>query len=132
MNFWQFLDRRSARKAERGPLFRFDTQTLIGFGFLLGYYYLVWTFTRGEVPEANKDLVRDAMLTLGPPVGLIVGAIFRDSVRDRQSTANTAAAFEAVKEAARAGTAGQADPDVTLRPGETAQAEPASKGPHDA
>jgi hypothetical protein len=104
VNFWEFLDRRGERRARRGPMFRFDTKTLIGFGFLAGYYLLVYTFTRAGIPPANLDLVRDAMLTLGPPVGLIVGAMFRDSMRDEQATANTAAAFRAVEAAAAAGT----------------------------
>jgi hypothetical protein len=125
VNFWEFLDRRSERKSKRGPLFRFDTQTLIGFGFLAGYYILVYRFTTGDVPPRNVALIRDAMLTLGPPVGLIVGAIFRESLRDRQSTANTAAAFRAVEAAAAAGTS-QPQPDVTLQPGDTAQAAPAT------
>lgn len=117
MNFWEFLDRRAARHARRDPMFRFDTKTLIGFGFLAGYYGLVYLFATADVPAPNLDLIRDAMLTLGPPVGLIVGAIFRDSMRDEQATANTAKAFEAVKAAAQAG--GATEPDATLQPGGT-------------
>ena len=78
-------------------MFRFDTKTLIGFGFLAGYYFLVWQImVASDIPDKTIGLVRDAMLTLGPPVGVIVGAIFRSDIRDEQQTANTARAFEAV------------------------------------
>lgn len=124
MGFWEYLDRRSERRASRDPMFRFDTKTLIGFGFLLGYYVLVWQIMSSpDIPEKSIGLVRDAMLTLGPPVGVIVGAIFRSDMRDEQQTLNTGRAFEAVKAAARAsGT----QPDAMLQPGETAQAAPSN------
>lgn len=123
MTIWEFLDRRHERRANRDPMFRFDTKTLIGFGFLAGYYALVWRLMgASDIPEKTLGLVRDAMLTLGPPVGVIVGAIFRSDIRDEQATANTARAFEAVKAAAEAGGT-TASPDVVLQPGETAQAE---------
>lgn len=110
MNFWEYLDRRGERRA-RNPIFRFDTKTLIGFGFLAGYYVLVWTLMRSnDIPEKSVGLVRDAMLTLGPPVGVIVGAIFRSDTRDEAATANTARAFEAIKATAQASTSTPADP----------------------
>lgn len=103
MNFWEYLDRRGERRAQNS-LFRLDTKTLIGFGFLAGYYVLVYRFSLGGIPADNLPLVRDAMLTLGPPVGLIVGAIFRTDERDLQQTANTGRAFTAITAAAKAGT----------------------------
>ena len=99
MNFWEYLDRRGERSANR-PLR--DIRQLIGFGFLAGYYALVWQFARAGLPEANIPLIRDAMLTLGPPVGLIVGAMFRSDAREEQATRNTGTAFEALKASATA------------------------------
>ena len=119
MTLLEFLDRRAERLAQH-PRRPRDIRQFIGFGFLVGYYVMVWQFTRGELPKENVDLIRDAMLTLGPPIGIIIGAMFRSDAREEQATENTGRAFEAVKAAAEAG--GSA-PDVTLQPGETAQAE---------
>jgi hypothetical protein len=123
MTFLEFLDRIGQRRAQRGHRPR-DIRQLIGAAFLFGYYVMVWHFSQRALPPENLDLIRDAMLTLGPPVGLIVGAMFRSDHRDDQAAANTGKAFEAVRAAAQAGTTGP-EPDVTLKPGETAQAEPA-------
>ena len=94
---------------------------------------MVWQFSQRALPEQNLDLIRDAMLTLGPPVGLIVGAMFRSDARDEQATRNTGIALDAARTGAQAALAnsgeGGAHPDVVLRPGETAQAEPESRGP---
>lgn len=116
MNLWEYLDRRSERRSHRPPMIRFDTKSLIGFGFLTGYYILVYFLIRARQPLPNHDLVRDAMLTLGPPVGAIVGAIFRETIGDQQSKANTAAAFEAIKVAAKAGTEGGGQKPEDERP----------------
>jgi hypothetical protein len=74
MTLLEFLDRMGERRAARPQRPARDIRQFIGFMFLMGYYVLVWKFTTGDVPKANIDLIRDAMLTLGPPVGLIVGA----------------------------------------------------------
>lgn len=109
-------ERRAAR-----PYRTRDIRQFIGFAFLGGYYVMVYRFANSGIPTESLPLIRDAMLTLGPPVGLIVGAMFRSDRADEQRADNTGAAFRAVEAAATAGTAGI--PDVTLRPGETAQAE---------
>ena len=118
MNLLEYLDRRDERRA-RNPRPSRDIRQFIGFAFLLGYYIMVWHFTRKALPAENLDLIRDAMLTLGPPVGLIVGAMFRTDRRDEQAAVNTGEAFRAIEATARAG---DSKPDVTLAPGETAQA----------
>ncbi len=122
MTFLEYLDRRAERLA-KNPRRPRDIRQFIGFAFLAGYYAMVWRFLdlRDALPEANLSLIRDAMLTLGPPVGLIVGAMFRSDLRDEQAAANTGQAFRAIEAAAQAG---GVQPDVTLKPGETAQAAP--------
>lgn len=121
MNLWEYLDRVGERASRRAPRPVRDIRQFIGFAFLAGYYVMVWRFATGEVPKGNLDLIRDAMLTLGPPVGLIVGAMFRTDAREEQATVNTGKFADAIKEQARAsGTL----PDVTLQPGQTAQAAP--------
>lgn len=95
MTFLEYLDRMAERRA-RHPR---DIRQLIGFAFLAGYYVMVWRFATGDVPSGNIDLIRDAMLTLGPPVGLIVGAMFRSDLRDEQAARNTGDAFRTVREA---------------------------------
>lgn len=101
MNLLEFLDRELERRS-RNPRPARDIRQFIGFAFLAGYYLMVWRFLdmRDAVPETNLALIRDAMLTLGPPVGLIVGAMFRSDLRDEQAARNTGEAFKAVREVA--------------------------------
>lgn len=120
MTILEFLDRIGERRARRPYKNALpDIRQLIGFAFIAGYYYLVYRFTMAGIPEANKDLIRDAMLTLGPPIGLIVGAMFRSDAREEQATVNTGKFADALKEQAKATAT---VPDVTLQPGETAKA----------
>src|SRR3990167_7497124 len=107
---------RSARRLSRQqkrPLR--DIRQFIGFSFLAGYYLMVVKFTYIALPEGNIPLIRDAMLTLGPPVGLIVGAMFRSDAREEQATANTGEAFKAVTEMAKStGTGGGTGDEAEL------------------
>ncbi|WP_347271612.1 hypothetical protein [Rhizorhabdus histidinilytica] len=102
MTLLEFLDRMGERRANRPARPVRDIRQFIGFAFLAGYYWMVWQFANRAVPAANLDLIRDAMLTLGPPVGLIVGAMFRADARDDQATANTAEAFRTIRAAQEA------------------------------
>ena len=118
MTFLELLDRIGERRAARGRSPR-DIRQLIGFFFLLGYYIMVWQFSQAELPEKNIDLVRDAMLTLGPPIGIIIGAMFRSDKVDEQRADNTRLGFEAIKEAAKAGSTTGGEPDANvIRPGD--------------
>lgn len=110
MTFLEFLDRRAERQAQH-PRRPRDIRQFIGFAFLVGYYVMVYQFTRGELPKENVDLIRDAMLTLGPPIGIIIGAMFRTDAREEQATENTAKAFEAIKETAAAGASTTGTPE---------------------
>lgn len=114
MKLLEYLDRVGERRAQRAYRPR-DIRQFIGFAFLLGYYVMVWHFSRKALPPENLDLIRDAMLTLGPPVGLIVGAMFRTDVRDEQATLNTGAAFRAFEAVAQTG--GATSPE-TLKAGD--------------
>lgn len=102
MNLFEYLDRVGQRRAARPPRQPRDIRQFIGFAFLAGYYGMVWRFSIAAIPGDNKDLIRDAMLTLGPPVGLIVGAMFRSDAREEQAAVNTGRAFEAVTATAKA------------------------------
>ena len=117
MTVLEFLDRWLERRArnQRPPR---DIRQFIGFAFLAGYYVIVWQFIRDAIPAANIGLVRDAMLTLGPPVGLIVGAMFRTDAREERATENTRAAFDAITATAQANPASTSIQDgdtVTVR-----------------
>lgn len=101
MTVLEFLDRYLERKAQNPRPSR-DIRQFIGFAFLAGYYVIVWQFIRDAIPAPNIGLVRDAMLTLGPPVGLIVGAMFRSDAREERATDNTAKAFDAITATAQA------------------------------
>jgi len=96
MTLLEYLDRVGQRRAARPARPARDIRQFIGFAFLAGYYVMVYRFSSGSVPAGNLPLIRDAMLTLGPPVGLIVGAMFRSDAREEQATANTAKAFDAI------------------------------------
>jgi hypothetical protein len=63
---------------------------------------MVWRFQTRDLPAANLDLIRDAMLTLGPPVGIIVGALFRSDIRDEIQASNTGEGFRAMRTQAEA------------------------------
>jgi hypothetical protein len=102
LSFLEFLDRWGERRSKRDPLLHIDTKTLIGFGFLLGYYVLIFRFSLAAVPVENAGIIRDAMLVLGPPVGMIVGAIFRETAADAAARASSGAALRTL--AANAGT----------------------------
>ena len=103
MTLFELLDRMGERRAQRIHRPR-DIRQFIGFAFLAGYYWMVYQFSQRSLPAENIDLVRDAMLTLGPPIGIIIGAMFRTDRADEQRVENTARAFDAVKAAAVAGT----------------------------
>ena len=111
MNLLEYLDRRDERRMQH-PRHKRDIRQFIGFVFLIAYYGVVFVFIMRAVPSANVDLIREAMLQLGPPIGIIIAAMFRSDMRDEQATANTASAFRAVEAAARAGAiAPDAKPD---------------------
>lgn len=112
MNFWEYLDRAGERRLRTGPA---DARLVIGFGFLAGYYALIF-YLAGREALANADMVRDALLVLGPPVGAIVAALFRTDARDVEQTANTGRAFKAIEAAAAAGNAApvKVDPPATI------------------
>jgi len=101
MNILEFLDAWDQRRMHR-PRTAFNGRAVIAFGFLAGYYLMVYRFMRDTIPTENIPLVRDAMLVLGPAVGLIVGAIFRSDARDDQAAVNTGEAFKAMGATARA------------------------------
>lgn len=102
MNLLEYLDRRDARRMTH-PRHKRDIRQFIGFMFLVGYYAVLLFFLSRAVPPGNRELISDAMLTLGPLVGLIVAAMFRTDAREEQATENTGRAFHAVEAAARAG-----------------------------
>lgn len=108
MNVWDYLDRAGERAANRKP---YDTRLVVGFSFLAGYYALIFYLaSRGSL--ANGDMVRDALLVLGPPVGAIVAALFRTDSRDEQQTLNTGRAFRAIEATA----AGGGTPAIAVKP----------------
>jgi hypothetical protein len=114
MTFLEFLDRWGERRSRRDPLLHLDAKTLIGAGFIFGYYALVFAFMRSDIPAASLPLVRDSMLVLGPPVGAIVNSIFRESSSDVVARASSGAALRTL--AANAGTGDGTTADTTGAP----------------
>ncbi len=99
MNLWDLIDRIGERRAAN-PRPQRDVRQFVGLLFLAGYYVMVYRFSMGAVPIANLGLIRDAMLTLGPPVGIIVGAMFRSDMKDEQTARNNGDALRTIREVA--------------------------------
>lgn len=123
MTFLEFLDRWDERRKTRPERPLRDIRQLIGFAFLAGYYFMVFKFAQKAIPAANLGLIRDAMLTLGPPVGLIVGAMFRSDARDEQATRNTGLALDAARTGARAAMAQSSTDEHAIQDGDTVTVE---------
>jgi len=120
MNVLEYLDRIGERRLERmriAPPRPRDTRMLLGALFFIGYYSLVIMIMKGrELAPDNATLVKDAMLVLGPVVGMIAQALFRTDVRDEIATNNTGAAFRALGDQAKATVAAAATtpPDASV------------------
>ncbi len=119
MDILTFLDRMGERRANRPARPLRDIRQFIGAAFIFGYYFLVYKITQIELPKANEALFRDALLTLGPPIGAIIGAMFRSDARDEQATVNSGKLIDTMKEQAKA----VGKPDMVLEPGDSAQIE---------
>lgn len=64
-----------------------DGKLVLAAMFIVGYYALVLIMAWRPLPETNAGLVRDAMLTLGPVVGLIFGSLFRNTAAEERRDA---------------------------------------------
>ena len=78
--------------AERRALIElpsWDGKLVLGGIFIVGYYVLVILMVVGtnELAETKANIVRDAMLTLGPPIGIIIGALFRNTAAEERRDA---------------------------------------------
>lgn len=73
-----------------------DPRIILGGGFILFYYASLWVIGFRIMPDANVALIKDAMLQLGPPVGIIIGALFRSDRADELRAENTGKGFDAI------------------------------------
>lgn len=103
-----------------------DQRMWLAYLFTTGYFGVIFATVFHDTPLANADLVKDWMIVLGPPVGAIVGALFRTDRVDDQRAQNTSDAFKAITAAANAGTT---PPTTILQPGEAAVAAPVPPAP---
>lgn len=84
-------------------------------GFMIALFVLFWK----AIPTENEQLI---VYMLGQLSGFVAGVVSYHYVMSKTSekaTENTGKAFEAITATAKAG---NTEPDVTLQPGETAQA----------
>jgi hypothetical protein len=106
MTLLEYLDRIGERRLERARLHPprpRDLRMLIGTLFFVGYYALVLTMMRGRaIPADNVTMVKDAMLVLGPVVGMIAQALFRTDVKDELAVQNTGLGYNAMRAQAEA------------------------------
>lgn len=79
-----------------------DPRTWIGVLFIGGYYAVTITLIFIDTPEKNGNLLNNMMLQLGPPVGMIIGALFRTDRTDEKRAENTGKVMDAMAEQARA------------------------------
>lgn len=108
MNLLEYLDARHARKVAykaSQPYRPLDAKLFAGSLFLLAYYGVVGVLLARAVPTVNAELAGDALLVLGPAVGMVINALFRTDRRDEEAARNTGEGFRAVQEQARAATA---------------------------
>ena len=113
MTFWQFLDR-------RWPSDR--AWVVILLAVLIGSLLKM----ADHNPELWKVELFKTLLTAATITGalnMVLAFYFTANKGDEAKSENTAKAFEAITATAKAST-GDAEPDVVLKPGETAQAEP--------
>lgn len=105
MKLLDYLDRVGQRRLERhrlSPPRPVDLRMFVGVLFFIGYYALIYFLMRNRIPMDNSKLVGDAMLVLGPVVGMIAQALFRTDVKDEIATQNTGEAFRASRAQAEA------------------------------
>jgi hypothetical protein len=84
---------------EQRPLIEFpkwDGKLVLAGIFIIGYYSLVLIMAWRPLPTTNAGLIRDAMLTLGPVVGLIFGSLFRTTGAEERNAALRSADLQAV------------------------------------
>lgn len=65
----------------------FDGKLVIAAIFVLGYFILILRIADRTLPDGNINLIRDALLVLGPAIGVIVGALFRTTAADERQSA---------------------------------------------
>jgi hypothetical protein len=110
------------------PLARIERVRNLLAMFLVGAFVgSLIAFTFFTIPAANKDIVTYMVGQLSGMALTALGFYFVNKVGqdaiDAAKTDNSAKAFEAIKATAQASGA-NVEPDVTLKPGETAQAQP--------
>lgn len=88
------------------------------FAFVAALQLLFWV----TIPTENEQLITYMLGQLSGFVAAIVGYHYVTSKSDEDKTANTGKAFDAIRAAAESGGAEAGEPDVTLQPGQTAQA----------
>lgn len=63
---------------------RWDGKIILAAMFILGYYVLVLVMAWRPLPTSNAQLMHDAMLVLGPGIGVILGALYRTTGADER------------------------------------------------
>lgn len=65
-----------------------DGKIVLAGMLIIGYYALVMIVVvgtpAGDLTPVRAGVVRDALLTLGPPIGLVFGALFRNTAAEER------------------------------------------------
>lgn len=99
----------------------------IGLGLITAFISVLLALLWKVIPEKNEQLIVYMLGQLSGFVATVVGYHYVTSVGDTKRAENTGKAFDAIT--AAAGGNPDPKPDVTLKPGETAQADPRPVGP---
>ncbi len=100
---------------------------VIGAGMVGAFVGALFVLFWKAIPQTNEQIITYMIGQLSGFAATIIAYHYATNVQSQQATANTGDAFKAITETAKAAQAGTSEPDVTLRPGETAQAEEAKE-----
>lgn len=119
MNFWKFLD----RTLERLPGWPTERQIVMVMTYTLGFTMIVMARDNPELWRVELYKTLTTVVIVTGFVNMILAFYFSANKNDETKSENTRAAFSAIEAAANAGQPPKPEPDVVLKPGETAIAE---------
>jgi len=114
-------------KSAQDPIARIEfMRNLLAFVLVGAFVGSIIVFTLIGIPKSNEQIITYMVGQLSGMATTALGFYFVNKVGqdaiDATKSENTAKAFEAITATAKA--TGANEPDVTLKPGETAEAEP--------
>lgn len=133
MTLWELIDGQLKRRHElamKRPINARLLANVIGLSLISSFVGALFALFWFPIPPGNEQVVTYMIGQLSGFAGGVVAYHYTMSAGAKELEAqradNTGKAFEAIKAAAGTGGGSEPKPDVTLKPGETAQAAPAT------